>query len=146
MVHLVLLSNEMKRRLYLLKLVAVTLLTVAAGCQPQSKEAANRAERTGVPVATQAKLLEILKSADKNEGLTEAEWSELELIVASPDPKIRLEAVTALGGISKNKTTQHERINKFLTDRENDSDQKVRERAALIKKFHSPNPVPAPTQ
>ena len=136
----------MKSSLVFAILALSILMSGSVGCKSEPSQAVKRSERTGVPVAEQSRMLEIMKNADKNEGLTDAEWIELEAFVASVDPKVRLEAVTALGGISKNKTTQSERINKFLTDRENDPDQKVRERAALIKKFHAPGPVTAPSK
>jgi hypothetical protein len=77
-----------------------------------------------------------MDNGEKNAGLAESEWAELETLVQSKDEKVRLESVTALAGISAKRTKQGERIVKFLQARESDSSEDVRDRAELIKKFH----------
>jgi hypothetical protein len=120
-----------------MKYVSLFLLTImTCGCNRPSDVAVKRAETTGVPISIQSSLTRIMDNGEKNAGLAESEWAELETLVQSKDEKVRLESVTALAGISAKRTKQGERIVKFLQARESDSSEDVRDRAELIKKFH----------
>lgn len=114
-------------RLACLTLAILTLV----GCKPNAEDTfvKKRSEATGAPVQTHKEIQSLLKTADTNEGLTQEEWDHLYELAHDPDPDVRMETITVMGGISAKKTKQFDQIVAFLEFLQKDSDKGVSEAA-----------------
>ncbi len=122
----------MKTLIICISLCSLFLSQLLVGCQPVDPDVVRRAEKTGLSTETQGEIWAILKSAEENQGLSDTEWQKLQSFAESQDPKMRIEAITAVGGISGKKTDQPEKVISFYKSFEGDSDDVVRKQAAAM--------------
>lgn len=122
----------MKKVFFLLSFLSVITCIILLGCQKSDPDANARANNSGLSNETQGEIWAILKSAEENQGLSGGEWKKLQSFAESLDPKIRSEAITAVGGISGKKTDQPEKVISFYKSFEDDSDDVVRKQAAAM--------------
>lgn len=111
---------------WFISLATIAVLGSLIGCQGYEPFVLERSRANGIPVEKQAAIWDLLKRADHDEGLSDADWESLERHATDPNPKVRLEAVTVIGGISAKKTQQLDKVKDFLQRRLRDDDPEVK--------------------